>query len=87
MRTNPNTCSFSTRPLRRARSHKVMGPVAGQCFEINISHENGRWTIRIPEVGAATKANTRPAVELAARECIASQTGIPIGYISVWTRD
>lgn len=87
MRTNPNTCGFSTRPQRRARPHKVLRPVAGQCFEINISHEDGRWNIRIPEVGAATKANTRPAVELAARECIASHTGIPIGYISVWTRD
>ena len=87
MRTKNNTCSFSTRPQRRARSHRVLGPVAGQCFEINISHESGRWVIRIPEIGATTKAKTRPAVELAARECIATHTGIPIGYISVWTRD
>jgi len=61
--------------------------VAGQCFEINISHENGRWVIRIPEINATTKANIRASVELAARECIAGHTGIPIGYISVWTRD
>lgn len=87
MRTNHNTCSFSTRPLRRVRSHKVLGPVAGQCFEIDISHESGHWVIRIPEINAATKANTRAAVELAARECITTHTGIPIGYISVWTRD
>jgi len=85
MRTHHKTCSFSTRPQRR--THKVLGPVAGQCFEINISHENGRWVIRIPEIGETTEATTRPAVELAARECIASHTGIPIGYISVWTRD
>jgi len=87
MRTHHKSCSFSTRPQRRTRSHKVLGPVAGQSFEINISHENGRWIIRVPEIGGVTEANTRAAVELAARECIATHTGIPLGYISVWTRD
>ena len=33
------------------------------------------------------EANTRAGVEVAARECIAAKTGIPIGYISVWVRD
>jgi hypothetical protein len=40
--------------------------------------------IRIPEIGRATRATVRTAVELAARECIATWTGIPIGYVAVY---
>ncbi|MCB0942485.1 MAG: long chain fatty acid-CoA synthetase Faa4p [Mycobacterium sp.] len=65
----------------------MLRPVAGQCFEIDIAHQGGQWVIRIPEINDATEAPTRAAVELAARECIAARTGIPIGYISVWVRD
>ena len=72
---------------RRIRSHRVLGPVAGQFFEINIGHEGGQWIIRIPEIDEQTQASTRANVELAARECIAARTGIPIGYISVWVSD
>ncbi|WIM90094.1 long chain fatty acid-CoA synthetase Faa4p [Candidatus Mycobacterium wuenschmannii] len=39
--------------------------------------------IQIPEIGRATRATRRAAVELAARECIAMWTGIPIGYVAV----
>ena len=46
-----------------------------------------RWEIRIPEIDATTEASARAGVELAARECIAARTGIPLGYISVWVRD
>ena len=61
--------------------------MAGQSFEIQISLDGTRWDIRIPEINAETEAPNRAAVELAARECIAGNTGIPIGYISVWVRD
>ncbi|HZC11179.1 MAG TPA: long chain fatty acid-CoA synthetase Faa4p [Mycobacterium sp.] len=40
--------------------------------------------IRIPELGRLTRARRRAAVELAARECIATRTGIPIGYVAVY---
>ncbi|KDF02383.1 long chain fatty acid-CoA synthetase Faa4p [Mycolicibacterium aromaticivorans JS19b1 = JCM 16368] len=61
--------------------------MAGQCFEIDIRFESNRWLVRIPEINDATEATARDEVELAARECIAARTGIPIGYISVWVRD
>lgn len=87
MRTHYQTRGFSARPQRGLRSHRVLRPVAGQCFEIDIDHQGSRWIIRIPEIDAATEALTRASVELAARECIATRTGIPMGYISVWVRD
>lgn len=87
MRTHYRTRGFSTRPQRSVRSHRVLQPVAGQCFEIDIRPENNRWIIAVPEINAVTEAANRAAVELAARECIATHTGIPIGYISVWVRD
>jgi hypothetical protein len=40
--------------------------------------------IRIPELGRATHASSKATVELAARECIATWTGIPIGYVAVY---
>lgn len=61
--------------------------MAGQSFEIQISPDGNGWEIRIPEINASTEAPNRAAVELAARECIAGRTGIPLGYISVWVRD
>ena len=75
------------RPYRSNRADLVIRPMAGQCFEIEIESRASVWAIRIPEIGAGTEAPTRAAVELAARECIARNTGIPIGYISVWVRD
>lgn len=87
MRTHYQTRGFSARPQRGLRSHRVLRPIAGQCFEIDIRHEGGRWIIGIPEINDATEATTRASVELAARECIATRTGIPMGYISVWVRD
>ena len=87
MRTHYRTRGFSTRPQRGLRSHRVLRPMAGQCFEIDINVEGNRWVIRIPEINDATEANSRAEVELAARECIAARTGIPLGYISVWARD
>lgn len=61
--------------------------MAGQCFEIHLHHDGGRWTVRIPEIDGATEALRRSAVESAARDYIAAHTGIPLGYISVWVRD
>jgi hypothetical protein len=55
----------------------------GQCFDIEITRDTDGWTIRIPEIEGVTRATRRAAVELAARECIAARTGIPIGYVAV----
>ncbi|WP_349816702.1 long chain fatty acid-CoA synthetase Faa4p [Mycobacterium antarcticum] len=53
----------------------------GQSFDIEISRDIDGWTVRIPEIGGVTHARRRAGVELAARECIADRTGIPIGYV------
>ena len=55
----------------------------GQRFDIEIAREGAAWAIRIPEIGAATTADRRSAVELEARKHIAAQTGIPLGYVAV----
>ena len=60
-----------------------MRPTVGQCFDIEATRDADGWMIRIPEIGKVTRASRRAAVELAARECIALWTGIPIGYVSV----
>lgn len=72
---------------RGPHQRRVLRPIAGQCFEIVITHDGGRWLIRIPEIDGAAEATHRSAVELAARTCIAARTGIPLGYVSVWVRD
>jgi uncharacterized protein YhdP len=59
-------------------------PTVGQSFDIEINRELDGWTIRIPEIGATTHARRRATVELAARECIAAKTGIPIGYVAIF---
>ena len=74
--------------LRRAQSprsvHRVTFPKMGQCFDIEVTRDADGWMIRIPELGRVTRATRRAAVELAARECIATRTGIPIGYVAVY---
>ncbi|OBI07673.1 long chain fatty acid-CoA synthetase Faa4p [Mycobacterium scrofulaceum] len=58
--------------------------MVGQCFDIEIARDADGWTIRIPEIGRVTRTVRRDTVELAARECIATWTGIPIGYVAVY---
>jgi hypothetical protein len=80
--------------LRRAQSlrsphgqhvtRRVHRPMVGQSFDIEVSREIDGWTIRIPEIGGVTHARRRATVELAARECIAAKTGIPIGYVAIF---
>jgi hypothetical protein len=70
-------------PHRRHVTRRVNRPMVGQSFDIEISREIDGWTIRIPEIGAVTHARRRATVELAARECIATKTGIPIGYVAI----
>jgi hypothetical protein len=80
--------------LRRAPSRRSAGiqsvarrvnfSTVGQCFEIEVTRETDGWLIRIPEIGGLARASRRSAVELAARECIAARTGIPIGYVTVF---
>jgi hypothetical protein len=79
--------TVSAQPIRTGRSvRRVPGLTAGQCFEIEVSPEVTGWVIRIPEIGGATRASRRAAVETVARKYIAARTGIPIGYITVYVR-
>jgi hypothetical protein len=80
--------------LRRAQSprsgrtqhfgQRVTFPRVGQCFDVEITRETDGWLIRVPEIGAVARAGRRSTIELVARECIATRTGIPMGYISVF---
>ncbi len=75
----------SLRSTRRQRvASRVSCPTVGQSFDIEVSREIDGWTIRIPEIGGVTHARRRATVELAARECIANETGIPIGYVAIF---
>jgi hypothetical protein len=79
--------SVLVRP-RQARSarrftSRVNRPTVGQCFDIEVTRDADGWMIQIPEIGRTTRASRRAAVEVAARECIAMWTGIPIGYVAV----
>lgn len=66
---------------RFARS--VNRPTVGQCFDIEVTRAIDGWLIRVPEIDAVAHAVRRSEVELAARECIATRTGIPMGYVAV----
>ncbi|CAN5702886.1 hypothetical protein BH09ACT7_BH09ACT7_01790 [soil metagenome] len=79
--------SFGDRRRRVVRPFVTHVSTIGQSYEIDLSREDGRWVIRIPEIGAETHTIRRTAVGVAARECIAAHTGIPIGYIAVRVRD
>ena len=74
--------------LRSARNQRFVSPVkcptVGQCFDIEVTRDADGWMIRIPELRRVTRATRRASVELAARECIATRTGIPIGYVAVY---
>ena len=73
------------RQVRSAQrlASRVKCPTVGQCFDIEVTRDTDGWMIQIPEIGRVTRASRRAAVELAARECIALWTGIPIGYVAV----
>jgi hypothetical protein len=75
--------SFVNGRTRRV-TQRVNGPTIGQCFDIEITRDTDGWMVRIPEIGGVARAGRRDAVELAARECIADRTGIPIGYVAVF---
>ena len=75
--------SLRSAGIQRA-ARRVNFLTVGQCFEIEITRETDGWLIRIPEIGGLARASRRSAVELAARECIAARTGIPIGYVTVF---
>lgn len=75
----------SLRSARRQRvAPRVKCPMVGQCFDIEITRDVDGWMINVPEIGRTTRTSNRTAVELAARECIATWTGIPIGYVAVY---
>lgn len=75
--------SFSSSRIRRV-APRVTGPTVGQCFDIEVIRDSDGWMVHIPEINGSARASRRAAVELAARECIAEQTGIPIGYVAVF---
>ena len=74
--------------LRSARTQRFVSqvkcPTVGQYFDIEVTRDADGWMIRIPELRRVTRATRRASVELAARECIATRTGIPIGYVAVY---
>ena len=74
--------------LRSNRRHsfapRVNHPTVGQSFDIEVSRELDGWSISVPEIGAVTHTRRRATVEIAARECIAAHTGIPIGYVAIF---
>jgi hypothetical protein len=69
---------------RRRIAPRMNFPIVGQCFDIELTRELDGWLIEIPEISASTRARRRATVELAARECIATRTGIPIGYVAIF---
>jgi hypothetical protein len=75
-------------PLRSSRAQRVARrkglPTIGQCFDIEVTRETNGWLVRIPEIGGVAHARHRATVELAAREYIATRTGIPIGYVAIF---
>ena len=75
--------SLRSAGIQRA-ARRVNFLTVGQCFDIEITRETDGWLIRIPEIGGVPRASRRATVELAARECIAARTGIPLGYIAVF---
>jgi hypothetical protein len=75
--------SLSSSRTRRV-APRVTGPTVGQCFDIEVIRDTDGWMVRIPEINGTARASRRATVELAARECIAAQTGIPIGYVAVF---
>ncbi|MGO8964271.1 long chain fatty acid-CoA synthetase Faa4p [Mycobacterium sp.] len=62
----------------------MQGPTFGQCFDIEVTRDTDGWVVRVPEIGGVARTRSRAAVEVAARECIATRTGIPIGYVAVF---
>lgn len=75
----------ASRGVRRQRVvPRVKCPMVGQCFDIEVTRDADGWAITVPEIGTSTRTTSRAAVELAARECIATWTGIPIGYVAVY---
>lgn len=68
----------------RVSTRRVNFPKVGQCFEIEVTRETDAWLIRIPEIGGIARASRRSTVESVARECVASRTGIPIGYVTIF---
>ena len=71
-------------PRRSSRTPRKNFPIIGQCFDIEVTRATTGWLIRIPEIGGVTRARHRATVELAAREYIATRTGIPIGYVAIF---
>lgn len=76
--------AHSVRSTRIQHVTRRVSPTFGQTFDVEISLGVDGWTVRIPEIGGVTHARRRATVEVAARECIAAMTGIPIGYVAVF---
>ena len=72
----------NARKVRRLYQEKVLAGFAGATADAFTLFE--RFEGKLEKYHGHL---TRAAVELAARQCIAGRTGIPLGYISVWVRD
>ena len=82
-RTSGYRHTMRTRGTRR----RLVAPMTGQLFEVQVTRSESRWAVSVPELDATVYAERRSDVESAARECIAVRTGIPIGYVAVWVHD
>jgi hypothetical protein len=84
----PTQPALRRAPILQNRSqritHRTNFTTVGQCFDIEVTRDLDGWLIEIPEIGATTRTRRRATVELAARECIATRTGIPIGYVAIF---
>jgi hypothetical protein len=84
----PTQSALRRTPALQDRSQRITYrknfTTVGQCFDIEVTRELDGWLIEIPEIGATTRTRRRATVELAARECIATRTGIPIGYVAIF---
>jgi hypothetical protein len=77
------TVAHRTRLVRR----RTLRPMAGQLFEIKVTRADGHYAVSVPEIEALVHVRHRVDAEAAAREAIATRTGIPINFVAVWVRD
>ncbi len=72
-----------TRSIRQ----RTLRPTVGQLFEITVTRDGSLWAVAVPEIDAVVHVIRRSEAEMAARECIAARTGIPINFVVVLVRD
>ncbi|MDA4103062.1 hypothetical protein MMON44395_15945 [Mycolicibacterium monacense DSM 44395] len=75
------------RTTSRGARRRTLPPMAGQAFEIVMTRDATGWSVTVPELSAVTHRADRAEAEMAARELISRHTGIPHGFVAIWSRD